>query len=742
MNKQILSALLLPGLVCVVFAARPAAWELNSYKDFAPGRFSGVSLDSEGRLLLAPQLETLFASEQPIVWSLAQARDGTLYAATGHRGRVFRIDPSGKGSVLWTADEPEVFALALDSDDRLYIATSPKGKIYRLENGKATEYFAPQCTYIWALAFDSKGVLYAGTGEDGKIFRIEGPGKGEVYYDTGQSHVTALAFDREGRLLAGSEPNGILYRVTARDKAFVLHDANLPEIRAIVPAADGSIYVAAMGGSLRQRVPAAATGVAQFSTGAAAAASTTVTVEAATQAGLDLKPKPEAAKPAAAVPAAAVPTPEITGVEKSALYRIHADNTVETLWSSKEENIYDVLPAGDSFVITTDEPGRIYRLAKDRKLTLLAQLEEAESTRLLETPRGLLIATGNLGKVMRVGGRLGETGSYEAPVHDAGAVARWGRMSWRAEGCEGCALQFRTRAGNSARPDKTWSEWSEPLSGPEGATVLSPNARFIQWKAEFSGKGGRSPVLDSASVAYLPQNTPPVVNSVTVINQVAAKPAATAATQPATGVYSVTVTDTGESSSMSAGTPAQKLPRISSEEVRISWQAEDYDGDRLTYVLYFRGEGEREWKLLKDRLLENSWVVESNLFADGKYFFRVVASDRADNAPAAAREAEMTSSGVIIDQTPPVVSLSAPRRDGAVIVVNIEAADTASALTRAEYSLDAGPWTMLTPEDGIPDSRRERFSLRLPAVSPGEHLLVVRAWDSADNAGLAKMLLP
>ncbi len=103
------------------------------------------------------------------------------------------------------------------------------------------------------MVFGPDGSLYAGTGDDGKIWRIEAPGRGEVYYETGQTHVTCLAFDREGRLLAGTEPNGIVYRITAKDKAFALYDASLPEIRRLAVAADGSVYVAAMGGSLVRR---------------------------------------------------------------------------------------------------------------------------------------------------------------------------------------------------------------------------------------------------------------------------------------------------------------------------------------------------------------------------------------------------------------------------------------------------------------------------------------------------------
>ena len=36
---------------------------------------------------------------------------------------------------------------------------------------------------------------------------------------------------------------------------------------------------------------------------------------------------------------------------------------------------------------------------------------------------------------------------------------------------------------------------------------------------------------------------------------------------------------------------------------------------------------------------------------------------------------------------------------------------------------------------------REKFALDLTALSPGEHLLVIRAADSANNVGVAKVVL-
>jgi hypothetical protein len=748
--KRIAAALWLSASLGMLDASSPTAWELNTYRDFVAGRFTGLSLTRDGRLTLAPRTETLFASEQPIVWAVVAAPDGTLYASTGHRGRVYRIDSAAKASLVWTSDQPEVFALALDPKGVLYAATSPDGRIYRIENGKATEYFAPGARYIWSLAFSTDGTLYAGTGDQGRIFRITGPGRGEVYYETGQAHVTCLALDNQGRLLAGSEPNGILYRVSAKDKGFVLYDANLPEIRAIVPAPDGTVYAAALGGSLSRR----ALGGVSSQQGVPPSASvptTTASITVEAQGGAELRPKPEAPKGAAtaqAPAAAAMPATaavDLTGVEKSAIYQIGSDNTVETLWSSKEENVYDLLLAGRQLVFSTDAQGRIYRLGTDRQATLVTQTNEGEATRLLSTASGLVAATGDAGKLFRLSEQNSPTGSYESPVHDANTVARWGRLSWRGANTAGGKLVFRTRSGNSFRPDTTWSDWSEPLSESAGSTVSSPNARYIQWKADFSGSSGSSPELDSATLAYLPQNTPPVVKSInvaTVLSPAAAAARAAAQAAQASSAYSVTVTDSGDAApTTSSGTATQNLSRPGSDQLQMTWQAEDPDGDRLVYSVWFRGEDQREWIPLKTNLAENTLTLDSDALADGKYLLKVIASDSPANPPSTAREAEQISPPVLVDHTPPLVTAGAPKRTGSKVEIEFNAVDAASPLRSCGYSLDAGPWVPMDPVEGILDSARERFLLSLDNLKPGEHLVVVRAIDAANNAGLARVVV-
>ena len=732
-------------------AATTATWEMNTYQDLLKGRFQGISLDRDGRLTLAPKLETVFTSGQPTIWSIARGPDGSIYAGTGHRGRVYQITPSGANNLIWTADQPEVFAVAVDPAGVLYAATSPDGKVYRIEKGKATEFFAPQAKYIWALAFANDGSLYVGAGNPGNIYRVDKTGQAELYYETGQSHVTALAFDPHNNVLAGTEPNGILYRISAKDKAFVLYNASLPEIRSIVAMPDGTIYAAALGGSIANRNGPLTTSLSSpmSVTVTAPTTSITVTESADSQAESEIKPKadaPRAASGQLVQQLGTSPLAEIPGVDKSAVYKINPDDTVETLWSSKEENVYSLVArsaapgakqSGDSLYFATDAQGRLYRLGADRKATLMVETNEGEATRLLESPDGLVAATGDMGKLFRLADEAGASGSYESPVHDSGSVARWGRVSWRVSSASpGGKVQVATRSGNSARPDKTWSDWSEPLSDAQNSLIRSPNARYIQWRASLEGPGA---AIENVSLAYLPQNNPPVIRSISVSSQTSAQKSAPASSSTS-AAYSITVTDTGETSTP-AGTPTQTLTHGSGSQIQVTWQADDPDGDRLLYSLYFRGEDEKEWKLLRANIVENSLLLDGDVLADGRYYFRVIASDQLSNAANVARTDELVSSPVLIDNTPPVITLSAPRRANDHLEVDADVVDQTSPLRRFEYSLDAGPWTPVEAADGVTDSPREQYHIAIDRLRAGEHLLVVRAYDTANNAGLAKVVI-
>jgi sugar lactone lactonase YvrE len=720
-------------------AATSTAWEVAGFTDFLKGRLSGLSLTADGILRPGPVVRSQTPLDQPALWSLASAPDGTIYAATGHQGKVFRIAPGGDVSVVWSAEQTEVFAICVTAKGVLYAGSSPNGGVYRIANGNAQEIWHSPAKYIWGIQSAPDGTLYIATGEQGRIYRIDPAGAATVYYETGQSNVTALALGPNGHLYAGSDPHGLLYDITGPREATILLASDLPEVRAIAIDANGFVYAAVMGGAVASRSAAAAS-TAALSGGAVVATSPTVITVTATAAETSV-PKPDQTRGGASSTSASAATSntavvEIPGVTKSAIYRIAPDRSVETLLSSKEENVFDLLLDGPSVVFSTDDHGRIYRLT-GYKTALLAQPADGETTRLLKSGAVLYAALSNPARLFALDLSGSGPGYYESQIHDSTSFSRWGHLRWSSTNP---GVIFKTRTGNAARPDATWSAWSAPID-PANALIKSPSARFIQWRAEWPS--GSSAEIDRVDVAYLPQNTPPVIHSVTVTSVTGTNNLKTAANNAnSSSPYSITVTDTGDSSAASSSSAStQTVSRLQTTQTQISWQADDPDGDKLVYSVYFRAEDEKEWQLIRSRMSENTLLLDADVFADGRYYFRVVASDAPSNAAEYARETEFISTPVLIDNTPPIVTLGPPRRNGASLDIDIDANDKTSPLRLCEYSLDAGFWQPIEAVEGITDSPHQQFHLHLDKLRPGEHLLVVRVYDAANNAGLARVVL-
>jgi hypothetical protein len=180
---------------------------------------------------------------------------------------------------------------------------------------------------------------------------------------------------------------------------------------------------------------------------------------------------------------------------------------------------------------------------------------------------------------------------------------------------------------------------------------------------------------------------------------------------------------------------------LQTTQTQLTWQADDADGDKLMYAIYLRADEERQWHLVRNHLFDTTLTLDPDVLADGRYLFRVVASDASSNAPPLARTGELVSSPLLIDNTPPTVTVGMPTRNGTTLDLEVTAEDQTSPLRRCEYSLDAGLWQPLEATDGITDSPHERFHLHLDKLSPGEHLLAFRVYDAANNAGLAKVVL-
>ena len=715
-------------------AGGPVLWETNSRAELLTGEARGVSVTDTGALMLAPRFTQVFDTQQAYVWSSAASPAGDVYLGTGHDGRVFRVSADGRGALLYDAPELDVTALAVGPDGTLYAGTSPDGKVYRVAaDGRAETYFDPPDKYIWSLAFTSDGALAVGTGDTGKLYRVRAAGAApamSLLIDVNETHVISLAADARGNLYAGTDPGGLILRVSPGGKAFALFDAPLREIHALAPAADGSLYALAVGDAATgQRVSAPAPTPQTSTSSTSGGGSVSVTITSIDDAGGQTTSFGQGQTPQTRS------RNELQNA-RSAVFRVLPDGATDVLWSSNTVTAFAVAPApqGGAVLVGTSDKGRIYSVTDEGRDTLLVQSGEDQISSFAVRGREVFAASSNQGRLFRFGAETVAEGSYESPVRDAKLVATWGRIWWRGRG----AVELQTRSGNTERPDATWSEWSAAYRDAGGTPVSSPRARFIQWRAVLRAGAGDTR-LEDVSLAYLPRNVAPEIVSIqTLPVGVALQPAILAPVDP-------NVEASGLDPSLVGG-GAQAPPRrlFQKGAVALQWQAEDRNGDQLEYAVYYRASGESSFHRLKENLKENFYTVDSAALGDGRYVFKVVATDAPDNSLEHALRGERTSEPVEVDGTAPAVRAAGEAQaSGGRARARFTVEDASGRIRRADVSLDGGEWRAVFPEDGIADSSRETYALDLPlpASAAGEHTVTLRAFDASGNVGSARIVV-
>jgi hypothetical protein len=541
-------------------------------------------------------------------------------------------------------------------------------------------------------------------------------------------------------------PNGLVYRISPQGTGFVLYQSSLPEIHDVATDSKGRIFAAALGGAGRKGTPEIMFPLP--SGGAVSGGVTTVTVTASEDAGKQsgTPQAPPGESPVAPSFNRPAPlTPAIAPLQipqgRGSLIEIFPDSAAETIWSSGNESIFGLAVRDSHVLFSTDSNGRIFDLdtrPDGQRLTLLTETRESLATRLMLEGSALYIATSNTAKLFRVEATPTREGSYQSPVKDTRFISRWGVLAWRGELPAGSTLEFFTRSGNSDQPDRTWADWVGPYRNPEGSQITSPPARYLQWKAVFHASGTLSPTLDDVTVAYLNQNLPPQIRWLNVSTAgERTSPTGTSGTG-STGMSSVGV---GSSSSVSFGPSVATDGAPRKVPVTLTWQADDPNGDQLVYALYLRAADEQEWHLVKDKLHQTSYTLDPNTLADGKYVARLVASDEESNPPQSARRSELLSAPFWVDNTPPVVRVLGQKVESGGAEVQFEVEDSTSPLRVAETSIDGKEWRNALPDDGIVDSRKETFRVSAPKLEPGEHILALRAYDTAGNVGVGKAVV-
>jgi hypothetical protein len=470
-------------LLCRSLPAKEQVWRHESASALDGGRREGVVVTGSGRVRLAPTIAPVEGLEATRVWDLAATPDGSIWAATGDQGRIYRLR-DGAWVPAHDAADTQVLCLA-SRGGRVAAGTGPGGLVIELDQAGevlATGRPGPEVNYVWDLAYTRDGSLLAATGPQGQLWRRSAEtGDWALLFDARQPHLLALAVDAEDAAYVGTDAGALIYRVTARGETTVVLDAPQEEIRSLRIAEDGTLLA----------------GTASEIPGGPPARATTRRDE---ESG---RFRRVAFQGTARLKAGA------TG--ENVVYRLTPGGPAREVFRFRGIALA-LAEMGGRVLVGTGPEGRLYEVGPDGDSAVLARLDHGQVMALLPGPaRGeLLLGAGDPGGVYRLGAGYLREGSLTSQVLDAGLPARFGALVARSETPPGTRVGIEVRTGQSGEPDATWSDWK-----PTGADA--PTGRFAQYRLTLSTNDPAvSPEVTAVTLAYRTLNLAPEIGSITI----------------------------------------------------------------------------------------------------------------------------------------------------------------------------------------------------------------------------------
>ena len=423
--------------------------------------------------------------------------------------------------------------------------------------------------------------------------------------------------------------------------------------------------------------------------------------------------------------------------EPGALYRIESSGMTKRLWTSSEELIYTLLwNEGDrKIVFGTGNKGRIYAIDKDEKTSLLIQKSSEQVYSLLSYDSNIYVISNNPPRLDLLYPEQRSAGEYLSSVLDARTISSWGKISWEADVSLGVTLQFQTRSGNLAEPNQSWSDWSPPYQKKEGEQILSPKARYVQFRALFKTQSGKaSPLLQKVALFYLQTNVAPAILELELLaaNEVFLKPLEQE--EVIWGIERSVSEQEIKKEEAKTVAVAKKVERKGFQTV--TWKADDENEDILSYTITLKKEGEKEWRVLEERWPDTLFAFDTVSFPDGIYFIKIVASDLPSNPQGSELRTEKTSQPLTIDNSAPLIKNFLAQRDKDKLDVTFQAEDSFSYIKEVKYLVRPDDWRVVFPEDGICDSKQESFKIRVSLSLKSDNLITLRVKDSHGNIGV------
>src|SRR5580698_1684639 len=374
-------------------------WVQSRYEDFEKGQPLSTAISSRGYLESGPALRSVLLTPSTYIWAVASDSQGNAYIGTGSPATVLKVTPTGTSTKLFTTKELTVQTVRVGPDGSIYAATVPGGKVYRIKPGQtgldettaqvvfdaattarnvATAKSADQARYIWDLAFDSQGALYIATGGPAAIYRVN------VSADTPHAELFFESDEQHIRCLL-FEPNGNL--IAGSDGGGLVYRIG-KDGKGLVIYDTPKREVTALAESTDGRLYVAAVGEKTKSSlpplpvQGIAVATATITI----------------------VTPGSVQASSSNGLipDGSEVDELSAQGAPRKLWASREDVVYALRSTPEGLLVATGNRGRIYRVHEDGSYLDLARAATGQATAFANAPDGVYVGSSNTGRLYKL----------------------------------------------------------------------------------------------------------------------------------------------------------------------------------------------------------------------------------------------------------------------------------------------------------------------------------------------------
>ncbi len=374
----------------------------------------------------------------------------------------------------------------------------------------------------------------------------------------------------------------------------------------------------------------------------------------------------------------------------SALYKIGLDGSVEQLYKKKNLQFVTLTMMGEDLIIgTAKDAGYLsYSLSSDK--VSFSSLGDGKFITMVEQKGDIFGILLYPSRIMKIEKSYNTEGVFTSDVIDTENLSFWGTPLISTELMPGTSFTLSTRTG-MVKNQELWEGWKTFQD-----SIASSPGRFIQYRVQLQSQGKNSPILKGLNIPFLQKNTAPRLQKIEV--------------------------------------------KYEKNGVKIEWQAEDANKDKLNYDIYL-AQDEKEWvKLNQYPLNEDSYNLDYKSFPQGKYRVKVIARDDWSNPQKYSLDDYMVSSYFIFDNEVPQILDVKSEKNGTGQVVTFSAKDNLLPLGWSAYSVNGGLWKNLSPVDDIMDQKRESFRITLTEKGPLFLQILVR--DSAGNEATQGIYLP